>query len=59
LHWSYFQVCAEVVLYAIEGGGPTWHGGLQYLPQSVICRTSRELNVTELIRQFFKEHPME
>ena len=50
---------AEVVLYAIEGGGHTWPGGLQYLPESVIGRTSREFNASEIIWQFFKEHPME
>jgi polyhydroxybutyrate depolymerase len=50
---------AEVVLYAIEGGGHTWPGGLQYLPESVIGRTSKEFNASEVIWQFFKEHPME
>jgi polyhydroxybutyrate depolymerase len=50
---------AEVVLYAIEGGGHTWPGGLQYLPKFVIGRTSKELNASEVIWQFFKEHPME
>jgi polyhydroxybutyrate depolymerase len=50
---------AEVVLYAIEGGGHTWPGGFQYLPESVIGRTSREFNASEVIWQFFKEHPME
>ncbi|MCJ7655502.1 MAG: phospholipase [Dehalococcoidia bacterium] len=49
----------EVVLYAIEGGGHTWPGGLQYLPESVIGKTSREFNAGEVIWQFFKEHPME
>ena len=50
---------AEVVLYAIEGGGHTWPGGLQYLPESVIGRTSREFKASEVIWQFFKEQPME
>ncbi|MBN2463638.1 MAG: hypothetical protein JXB43_08600 [Dehalococcoidia bacterium] len=27
------QNVAEVILYAIDGGGPTWPGGLQYLPE--------------------------
>ena len=53
------QDSAEVVLYAIEGGGHTWPGGLQYLPQSVIGKTSREFNASETIWQFFKEHPSE
>jgi len=50
---------AEVVLYAIEGGGHTWPGGIQYLPEWVIDKTSREFNASEVIWQFFKEHPME
>jgi polyhydroxybutyrate depolymerase len=50
---------AEVVLYAIEGGGHTRPGGLQYLPESIIGKTSREFNASEVIWQFFKEHPME
>jgi polyhydroxybutyrate depolymerase len=50
---------AEVVLYAIEGGGHTWPGGPQYLPESIIGRTSREFDASEVIWQFFKEHPTE
>jgi len=50
---------AEVVLYAIEGGGHTWPGGLQYLPEAIIGKTSREFNASEVIWQFFKEHPTE
>ena len=48
----------EVILYAIEGGGHTWPGGLQYLPESIIGKTSREFNASEAIWQFFREHPM-
>jgi len=49
---------AEVVLYAIEGGGHTWPGGLQYLPAVIIGKTSRDFDASEVIWQFFKEHPM-
>jgi polyhydroxybutyrate depolymerase len=49
---------AEVVLYAVEGGGHTWPGGLQYLPESIIGRTSRDFDASEIIWQFFKEHPI-
>lgn len=49
---------AEVVVYNIEGGGHTWPGGLQYLPEFVIGKTSREFNASEVIWQFFREHPM-
>jgi len=49
---------AEVILYAVVGGGHTWPGGLQYLPEFVIGKTSRDFNASEVIWQFFKEHPI-
>jgi len=49
---------AEVVLYAVEGAGHTWPGGLQYLPERVIGKTSREFNASEVIWQFFKAHSL-
>jgi len=49
---------AEVVLYAVEGGGHTWPGGLQYSPESIIGRTSRDFDASEVMWQFFKEHPI-
>jgi polyhydroxybutyrate depolymerase len=45
--------------FGSPGGGHTWPGGPQYLPEAIIGKTSREFNVSELIRQFFKEYPME
>jgi len=48
-----------VVLYATGGGGHTWPGGLQYFPESIIGKTSREFNASEIIWQFFREHPIE
>jgi polyhydroxybutyrate depolymerase len=50
---------AEVVLYAIEGGGHTWPGGLQYLPEWIIGKTCRDFDASEVIWQFFKEHPLQ
>jgi len=49
---------AEVVLYAVEGGGHTWPGGLQYLTPVIIGKTSRDFNASEVIWQFFKEHQL-
>lgn len=46
----------EVVLYAIEGGGHTWPGGLQYLGERIIGRTSRVIDANEVIWEFFKSH---
>ncbi len=48
--------CANpVVVYVIEGGGHTWPGGVQYLPVAVIGRTSRDINASEIIWEFFKQ----
>jgi polyhydroxybutyrate depolymerase len=49
---------AEIVLYAVEGGGHTWPGGLQYSQEALIGRTSRDFDASEVIWQFFKLHPM-
>lgn len=46
----------EVVLYAIEGGGHTWPGGLQYLPERIIGRTSRDIDANEVLWTFLKKH---
>lgn len=48
---------SEVVLYSIDGGGHTWPGGLQYLPAFIIGRTSRDVDATQVIWEFFKAHP--
>ena len=49
---------AEIVLYAVKGGGHTWPGGLQYLSKLLIGKTSRDFKATATIWQFFKQHPM-
>ena len=46
----------EVVFYTIEGGGHTWPGGDQYLPERFIGRTSRDIDAVEVIWNFFKRH---
>ena len=47
---------AAVVLYVIEGGGHTWPGGRQYLPERFIGRTCRDIDASEIIWGFFKMH---
>ena len=46
----------EVTLYTIEGGGHTWPGGFQYLPERKIGKTSRDIDANEIIWTFFKKH---
>ncbi|MBI3825897.1 MAG: esterase [Candidatus Rokubacteria bacterium] len=48
---------SEVVLYRFEGGGHTWPGGRQYLPERVIGRVCRDVDATEVIWDFFRGHP--
>lgn len=53
------RACAggvELVRYRIEGGGHTWPGGQQYLPQFMIGRVSAELDGTQAIFDFFARH---
>jgi len=46
-----------VELYTVDGGGHTWPGGLQYLPESIIGSTSRDFDASETMWQFFATHP--
>jgi polyhydroxybutyrate depolymerase len=46
---------ARVVFYSVEGGGHTWPGGKQYLPEGVIGYTARELDASREMWRFFKE----
>jgi polyhydroxybutyrate depolymerase len=54
-----YQACAastEVVFYQIDSGGHTWPGGKQYLPTSVIGPTTRALDGSEAMAEFFLAH---
>lgn len=44
---------AEVRLSIIEGGGHTWPGGWQYLGERSIGRTSRDVNASHALWEFF------
>jgi polyhydroxybutyrate depolymerase len=51
----------DVVFYAVEGGGHTWHGPrpfVQYLPPARIGRACKDFDATEAIWQFFSKHPL-
>ncbi len=54
--WSGGREGSEVVYYAVEGGGHTWPGGPQYLPERIVGRVCKGFNATEVIWQFFKAH---
>jgi polyhydroxybutyrate depolymerase len=48
---------SEVALVRLEGGGHTWPGGAQYLPEMLIGRVCPDFDATALIWAFFKAHP--
>jgi polyhydroxybutyrate depolymerase len=48
---------SEVAFYKVVNGGHTWPGGLQYLPVIIVGKTSRDLNASETMLAFFKNHP--
>jgi polyhydroxybutyrate depolymerase len=54
--YDYNCPATEVVLYKVLGGGHTWPCGMQYLPEGMIGKTSRDINATEAIWGFFKKH---
>ena len=47
---------AAVVLYTVEGGGHTWPGGGP-MPEWFVGRTTRSINASSLMWEFFRAHP--
>ncbi len=43
--------------YIIAGGGHTWPGGPQYLPERAVGKVNKDINATDLIWNFFAQHP--
>lgn len=56
--YSGSDVNSEVVQYLIQGGGHTWPGGLQYLPEVLIGKTNRDIDASSVIWEFFKRHSL-
>jgi polyhydroxybutyrate depolymerase len=54
--WKGGTAGSEVWLYRVEGGGHTWPGGVQYLPQRFIGRATKDFD-SDAIWEFFKLHP--
>jgi polyhydroxybutyrate depolymerase len=48
---------ARVVLFRVDGGGHTWPGGMTYLPDSLVGRTSRDFDACDAIWSFFAALP--
>jgi polyhydroxybutyrate depolymerase len=48
---------ADVVLYTVREGGHTWPGG-KPLPEWFVGRTTRTIDATRLMWDFFSDHPL-
>lgn len=58
---SVFSGCkakAEVLVDVVENGGHTWPGGKQYLPAAIIGKTTRNLDASEALWEFFSKHSL-
>jgi polyhydroxybutyrate depolymerase len=47
---------SEVILYTLAGGGHTWPGGTQYLPERIVGKVCRDFDGCTVIGEFFKKH---
>lgn len=45
---------APVVVYRVEGGGHTWPSGVQYLPERVVGKVTREVDGAAVAWEFFR-----
>lgn len=58
---STFRRClggdGEVLLYSIIGGGHTWPGSGNPLPEAIVGRTTTQIDASEVILDFFDAHP--
>jgi polyhydroxybutyrate depolymerase len=55
--WSECTDSTSVELVKVVGGGHTWPGGEQYLREGIIGKTSRHLDATKRILEFFESLP--
>jgi polyhydroxybutyrate depolymerase len=55
--WSGGRNDSSVTVIALAGGGHTWPGGAQYLPNAIVGAVCPELDATRTIWEFFKRHP--
>lgn len=48
---------ADIVYYRIEGMGHTWPGGSSLLPETMVGKTSDLMDATQILWDFFQDHP--
>ncbi len=49
---------SEVIFYSIEGGGHTWPGGADPMPERVSGKITHQLSASETMWEFFKRHTL-
>jgi len=49
---------AEVIYVTVPGLGHTWAGGKSLLPEIMVGKSSDKIKATDVIWDFFEEHPM-
>jgi len=54
--WPQGGFNSEVVFVKVHGGGHTWPGSIQYLPQIFIGKICRDFSATKMIWDFFQRH---
>jgi polyhydroxybutyrate depolymerase len=54
LRWTSCRGGTEVELVTVTGGGHTWPGGAQYLPEGLIGRTARDFSANEAAWELFR-----
>jgi polyhydroxybutyrate depolymerase len=57
LQYTHCSAQAEVVFYTITGGGHSWPGG-KPLPKSIVGNTTRAIDATKIMWEFFQKHPL-
>ena len=53
------QTRAEVVLYAIIGGGHNWPGVADFIPASIAGRVNMDIHASDVIWSFFSTKPLD
>ena len=48
---------SDVVFYTLAGDGHTWPGSTSPMPEKMVGKTSHSIDATDLIWQFFEQHP--
>lgn len=56
-HFTGCNQNADVIFYTIADGGHSWPGG-DPLPEFIVGKTSREIDATRAMWQFFQGHPL-